>query len=265
MKIITVTTNNPLFIEMQYYSINKFCKFKNEFIVFNDAKNFKDITNFDDLTIKTQIENTCNKLNIKCINIPNERHRNIVSSSIRHGDSVNFITLFMINNPDTYFMIDCDMFFIDNFNIADFEKYNFCYVEQSRTIHNKQVCYPWPNLFYINMNNITNKKLINWSPHSGLDSGGKNAKWLTTLPNSDVFKIQYLSSCNWSSEQIPPNINQNIKVFLENDTRNKNNKYFSEIYNNNIFHYRGGSNWMNQSKNTHDNLTFLLQKTLHAL
>jgi len=265
MKIITVTTNNPLFIEMQHYSINKFCKFQNEFIVFNDAKKFRDITNFGDLTIKTQIENTCNKLNIKCVSIPNDQHKNITNASDRHGDSVNFITRFMINNPDNYLMIDCDMFFIDNINIADFEKYNFCYVEQSRIIHNKQIFYPWPNLFYINMNNIINKDLMNWSPDTGLDSGGKNAKWLTTLQDTDVFKIPHLSSGNWSSEQIPPNVNPNIKVFLENDTRNQHNKYFSEIYNNNIFHYRGGSNWMNQSKNMHNNLTLLLQKTLCEL
>ena len=126
MKIITVTTNNPLFIEMQYNSINKFCKFNNEFIVFNDAKDFSDITNFGDLTIKTQIENTCNKLNIKCINIPNEHHKTIKrNASNRHGDSVNFITNYMINSPDKYLMIDCDMFFIDTINIADFEKYKF--------------------------------------------------------------------------------------------------------------------------------------------
>jgi hypothetical protein len=59
--------------------------------------------------------------------------------------------------------------------------------------------------------------------------------------------------------------NKSYFLFLDNDTRNVNNKYFAEIYNNNIFHYRAGSNWMNQSKNMHENLTLLLQKTLYSL
>jgi len=265
MKIITVTTNNPIFIEMQYNSIKKFCNFENEFIVFNDAKSWQDITNFYDTTIKNQITNTCNKLNIKCIDIPNEQHKNSQNVSVRHGDSVNFITNFMINNSDSYLMIDCDMFFIDNFNINFFEQFNFCYIEQSRNIDNEIIYYPWPNLFYININNIEHKNLINWLPCPGLDTGGKNKVWLSKLNNEKKYKIQYLSSCNWSSNQIPNNINLNIKFFLDNDVRNIDNTYFAEIYNNNILHYRGGSNWMNQKKDIHDILTNLLQKTLYNL
>ena len=64
---------------MQYNTINKFIKYKErvEFIVFNDAKDWPDITNFNDptTTIKTQIEQTCVSLEIQCINIPNQHHK----------------------------------------------------------------------------------------------------------------------------------------------------------------------------------------------
>ena len=47
--------------------------------------------------------------------------------------------------------------------------------------------------------------------------------------------------------------------FIKNDPRNTNGKYFCEIYDNKIFHYRAGTNWMNQNKEIHSkNLQKLL-------
>ena len=56
MKILTIATTNPLFIVIQYKTINKFIKCNEdvEFIVFNDSKDWPDITNFNDITIKKQ-------------------------------------------------------------------------------------------------------------------------------------------------------------------------------------------------------------------
>ena len=53
MKIITAVVNNPLFIEIQYYTLQKYFQGEYEFIVFNDAKQFPDFTNGNDITIKT--------------------------------------------------------------------------------------------------------------------------------------------------------------------------------------------------------------------
>jgi len=74
MKIITAVVNNPIFIEIQYYTLKKYFKGEYEFIVFNDAKEFPDFTNGNDITIKKQIDDICFKLNIKCININNNHH-----------------------------------------------------------------------------------------------------------------------------------------------------------------------------------------------
>jgi hypothetical protein len=104
MKIITIVTTNPIFIELQYKTINKFIKSNEEleFIVFNDSKDWPDITNFNDVSIKTNIVEICNRLGIKCINIPNSHHINEFNASKRHADSMNFITDFMIHNKDKY-------------------------------------------------------------------------------------------------------------------------------------------------------------------
>ena len=267
MKIVCVTTNNPVFIELQYNSIKKFFKSEKEpeIIIFNDAKNWPDLTNFNDTTMKQQIINMCKKLNIPCINIPNNHHRNQPSPSLRHGDSVNFISKFMLYNPDSYLMLDCDMFFIDYFDIKEFEKYDFCYINQSRTVNNNIINYPWPNYFYINIHNIPNKELLNWSTDEGLDAGGKNALWLSKLDKNKVLQINHLWSCHWNYQDLPKDININIRQFLDNDVRNTNGKYFAELYNEKILHYRGGSNWMNNSNEMHNRLTQLLKVTLSKI
>lgn len=264
MKIVSVFANNPIFIELLYNSIKKFFKSEKEYeiIIFNDAKTWPDITNFGDVTMKEQIINMCKKLNIHCINIPNNQHISQHSASVRHADSVNFITKFMLTYPDTYFMLDSDMFFVDYFDIKEFEKYYFCYINQSRNVNNKIINYPWPNLFYLNINEIPYKELINWSVAPGLDAGGKCHLWLSQLDKEKVLEIKHLWSCNWDEKDIPESINKNIKLFLDNDVRNEKGKYFSELYHKKILHYRAASNWMNNSYKLHNSMTNLLSETL---
>lgn len=260
MKILTIVTTNPTFIELQYKSINKFVKSNEsiEFIVFNDAKSWPDISNFNDINIKSKIVEMCNNLNIQCINIPNESHKQEFNSSQRHADSMNFITQYIINNKDTYFILDNDMFFVDNYNLKDLELYNIAYVEQIRIVKNKIYKYPWPNLFYINTKVTPNLELLQWDLMDGIDTGGKAGGWLLTLDKTKIKKIDILVSCMWDVTNIPNNINNNIKLFLKNDPRNVNGKYFSELLDSRILHYRGGSNWMLNSRKLHNNLTKLL-------
>jgi hypothetical protein len=264
MKIISVVVNNPIFIEMQYNSLKRFFKSEEAFelIVFNDAKDWQDITNFGDISMKSQITNTCGKLNIKCIDIPNSHHMYQNQPSIRHADSVNFMTKYMFENPDKYLMLDADMFFVDTFDISEFDKYYFCYINQERNVQNRIINYPWPNLFYININEIPNKELIDWSVDYGLDAGGKCANWLSRLNTEKVLKINHLYSCGWNEASLPEPVNKHIKTFLDNDVRNQNNKYFAELYHKKILHYRGGSNWMAQSFMVHNTMIKLLYEIL---
>ena len=91
MKVLTAVVNNPIFIEIQNYTLKKYMKCDYEFIVFNDAKGFPDFSNGNNPRIKIIIEELCKKLDIKCINIPNEQHINEESACIRCANSMNFI------------------------------------------------------------------------------------------------------------------------------------------------------------------------------
>ena len=46
MKVISIITNNPIFIELQYKSLKKYLHTDYEYIVFNDGKSWTDSTNF---------------------------------------------------------------------------------------------------------------------------------------------------------------------------------------------------------------------------
>jgi hypothetical protein len=278
MKIITSVVNNPIFIEIQYYTLKKYFKGDYEFIVFNDAKNFPDFTNGNDITIKQQIVDMCNSLNIQCINIPNNHHKHLMMSN-RHADTFNnHVVRYQIENPDKYLLLDSDMFLIDYFDIQKYANYDCAIVLQTRNNEG----YLWPGLCYLDMTKMKHFELINWSLIPGFDSGGMTKEWLkkqmgnTPMPNTDeirwtnkefhtndIYFMKHLWSCSWNINELPKNLHTNTKLieFLMNDTRNTNN-FFCEIYDNVFLHYRAGGNWRNEGLELHKTLSEKLKKTL---
>ena len=279
MKIITSVVNNPIFIEIQYYTLKKYFKGDYEFIVFNDAKNFPDFTNGNDITIKQQIVDMCNSLNIQCINIPNNHHKFNEYASTRCADSMNYILKYQTENPDKYLLLDSDMFLIDYFDIQKYENYDSAIVLQNR----ENINYFWNGIYYFDMSKMKHFELLNWNCCYKCDVGGMMQEWLkkqmgnTPMPNTDeirwtnkefhtndIYFIKHLWSCSWNINELPKNLHTNTKLieFLMNDTRNTNNNFFCEIYDNVFLHYRAGGNWRNEGLELHKTLSEKLKKTL---
>lgn len=285
MKVITAVVNNPIFIEIQYYTLKKYLKNDFEYIIFNDAKNFEDYTNYGDITIKNKIIEKCKELNIKCININNQNHTYNKDAAIRCAETMNIMLKYQLENPDIYLIIDSDMFLIDYLDIEKYEKYNSAVVLQSREYNNDLLYYIWNGIIYININKIKNKELLNWNLLLGItDVGGCMNRWLNNeLEENEkfplledirykninyrlknIYLIKHLWSLSWNKDEIPENLKSNEKLlnFLNNDPRNKNNKYFCEIYDDIFLHYRCGGNWQLEGKELHNNLSLLLKETL---
>ena len=281
MKIVTAVVNNPTFIEIQYNTLKKFFKGEYEFIVFNDAKSFPDFTNGGNTTIKNSIEMLCNKLEITCINIPNEQHKTNNSAHIRCADSMTFILNYQKNNPDKYLLLDSDMFLIDYFDINKYSQYDCAVVLQSR--NNFKVNYFWNGIYYFDMTKMKNLDLLNWTCCPGCDVGGMMQEWLQKqmkdkpIPNTDeirwknklfhtnnIYFIKHLWSCSWDITELPTNIIESSPIidFIKNDPRNSNNKFFCEIYDNVFLHYRAGGNWMNEGMDLHYNLSNNLYRSI---
>ena len=281
MKIVTSVVNNPIFIEIQYHTFKKYFQGDYEFIVFNDAKDFPDYTNDNDITIKQQIQDICNKLNITCINIPNEHHRQNRVASARTADSMNYILKYQINNPDKYLLLDSDMFLIDYFDINKYSEYNCAIVLQSRNEH--KLHYFWNGIYYFDMAKMKDMELLNWNCCVNCDTGGMMQEWLTkqmintAMPNTDeirytnkqmhrnnIYFMKHLWSCSWDIGELPKKLHDNrmLIYFLNNDIRNVNGKFFCEIYDDVFLHYRAGGNWRNEGLNLHNNLAQFLKECL---
>lgn len=262
MKIITPATNNVDFIKLQHASFIKYVKTPYEFIVFNDGKDFPDWTNYGDSGIRLKIENVCIELGITCINVPNKHHRNEQRAGKRHSDTVTFMTKYMFNNPDLYFQIDSDMFFVCDFEFSKFEKYDCAVIRQN----NSNFDYIWPNLFYFNILKLQFKENIDWDGAPGADTGGKMSKWLELYESNcpeNIYFIKHLPSCTWQETDVPKELlTDKLIKFLKNDMRNRSGKFWCELYDSNILHYRAGSNWNNEGKNIHNLLTERLIQAL---
>lgn len=272
MKIISIITNNPIFIEMQYLTLKKFVKEDYQYIIFNDGKSFPDKTNYYNIDRgKNSIFNKCYELNILCINIPNDHHRTKLSASARHVDSLKFIQNYMINNIDEYLLLDGDMFLINNLDLNIYRNYHSAFVLDDRPNYNLK--YMWANIFYFNMFKISNFNEISFDFVTGGDSASATSIWLNSYNiNLPTRKDIYNPSCNilfknkyfyymlltcrtleWDELNIPIFLkNTKLLEFIKNDVRNKNSKFFSEVYDNKFFHFRAGSNWMHNLDETHD-------------
>ena len=281
MKIVTAVVNNPTFIEIQYNTLKKFFKGEYEFIVFNDAKSFPDFTNGGNPTIKNSLEMLCNKLEITCINIPNEQHKTNSNAAIRCADSMTFILDYQKKNPDKYLLLDSDMFLIDYFDINKYSQYDCAIVLQSR--NDSKINYFWNGIYYFDMTKMKNLDLLNWSCCPGCDTGGMTQEWLQKqmkdkpIPNTDeirwknelfhtnnIYFIKHLWSCSWDITELPTNIIESSPIidFIKNDPRNSNNKFFCEIYDNVFLHYRAGGNWLNEGMDLHYNLSNNLYRSI---
>lgn len=278
MKIITSVVNSTDFIEIQHRTLQKYFKGQYEFIVFNDAKEFNDVTNGGDLTLKTKIRETCRALNILCIDVVNKHHVNMVMSC-RHADTFNNNVLpYQLQHPDKYLLLDSDMFLIDYFDPARYENFECAIVLQSR---NESTHYFWPGLCYIDFTQIKHKELLDWRCGHGCDSGGMMKDWLnlqmgeTPFPKADdmaeqifssqsIYLIRHLASGSWNESEIPENIKCNTQLvnFIAEDSRNTNGKFFCEIYDGVFLHYRAGGNWRNEGMTLHKSNSAKLKQLL---
>ena len=270
MKVVTAVVNNPIFIEIQYYTLKKYMTCDYEFIVFNDAKDFDDFTNGGDITIKATIKNICDQLNIQCININNRHHANknnrfCQEPSHRTADSMNVILEYQKQHHDYYLLLDSDMFLIDYFNISDYDKYDCSVVLQHRKdIDTKtDIYYIWNGIYYFNIHRL-DTSLKNWGLTYTTDTGGRMSNWLKSLLSKEDDKVhfmKYLKSGEWNIQDIPVNLKTNERLlrFLQSDIRNINSNFFCELYDDKFFHYRAGGNWEKRNFKLHVELSHQLK------
>ena len=276
MIIVVPVVNNPDFIEIQYACLKKHMKSAYEYVVFNDAKDFPDFTNGGDLSLRQQIRDTCTRLGVLCVEIPNAYHEQLKNVSVRAEHSFNFILEFMKRYPQKYLILDSDMFPVADFSEEDYAAYDAAVVLQKRA----EIVYFWHGVCYMDMLRMKNQELLNWDQTPGTDTGGSMQAWLLRqavggTPDTDLIRrsteqytgdglyyIRHLWSCSWDASELPDRLKGQLQEFLERDPRNKDGKYFCELYDGRFLHYRAGCNWLGEGLELHRRLTAELKRVL---
>jgi hypothetical protein len=208
MKTIIVSTHcsRTDFIEYQYKTFKKFIKCEYEYIVCNDAKEKGDLINFNNSNIKNEIKEKCDNLGIKCIDVPQNLHKdrrilfpNTIEPNSDHPSARTSVAIQYIYNWvnnygfDYLIIIDADMFLIDYIDINDFSNFDIAYIPQSRCVNNTIVNYMWNGLIIINNKNLFNFDKLNFDTGKvngiGVDTGGQTHFWLEKYKKQVTIKI----------------------------------------------------------------------------
>lgn len=280
MKVITAVVNNPTFIRIQHATLQKYFQGDFEFIVFDDSKPFPDFTNGYDISVKTQIQSVCKSLGISCIQIPNDHHRQIQSASIRCADAINFMLQYQLQHPDKYLCLDSDMFLIRPFHPSRYENFKCAVIISKRDT----ITYLWNGLYYFDIPKLKHLDILNWNMYPGCDTGGMTHKWLSlmldgsvpptpeelrygnNIATSSVLFLHHLWSCTWDLSELPSNLfDSELISFLQSDPRNKDGKFFCELFDDIFLHYRAGGNWRQEGMNLHIQLAKRLETVLTNL
>jgi len=268
MKIISAVVNNPLFIEIQYKTLQRYFKGEFELIIFNDGKAFIDTSNGGDITMKKQISDTCKKLGLTCITVDNDNQQTC-NMSERHSHVFNnYILPYQRLHPDPYLLLDSDMFLVDDFYPQQYLSKHSVVVPQYKQIKDiGSIYYIWPGLCFMDFRIISHQELLDWNCCPGLDTGGMMKNWLVSQEDSNfcikdfsghqrnkIYGIKHLSSCSWNATHLPKRL-FSLLNFLEKDPRNKDGNFFCELYDDVFLHYRAGSNWIGEGMTLHQELS----------
>jgi hypothetical protein len=201
--IITHNYNQPHFIELQQRCFQKFLKDPYEYVVFNDA---------NDETIAQQIVDTCGKLNIRCIRIPQTGRVTIPFPHImswasnRHAQAIQYsMDVLGYAHNDLVVLIDADMFLVEKFCILDFlQDYDIAGLRQASK--NNQITYLWPALIFFRMNNLPNKSDMKFFPaiieQQSVDTGGYLYYYLRANPQVKTMFFNQPGRILWYDNQL---------------------------------------------------------------
>jgi hypothetical protein len=203
--LFAIHHNRPDFMKLQYKCLKKFLAEKNDFdfIVMSDATDKK---------CKKGIEDGCKKLDIKCVNFPQELHHTGVlidtmkqlgvekrfngsHPCVRHCQLVRFaLENFGIYSDDIVGIMDGDIFLIRDFSIREYLKKHDLIGTLQYTCDGKGPDYIWIGLSFFNLNKLPSPRTLNFDltyvDEILLDSGGSTYWYLKDNPSARAKKYQ---------------------------------------------------------------------------
>ena len=232
--IICVVYNTPQFITYQFRSIKKFFKTSFRYVICDNSPS---------IVMSDQIKNECQKLDIGYHRVPN-----CSSSDASEGCAKSCqysIQHLGINHPGLVLLIDCDMFFIEYFDIELHMK--DC--DLSGIYQMKEHIRYFTNQFLIfNMNTLKDKASIDLScgiiDNVRVDVGGYLYHYMMNHPEIRInYIVDYICTNAYNEKFIRGKIRDKaiLSYFLEE--LHISGPYPELYLNQCLLHYRSGTNW----------------------
>jgi hypothetical protein len=262
--ILTSAYNRPDFVEIQYKTFKKFLLDDYEYVVFNDAK---------EPVLQHAIENICAKWGIHCINIPQSIHdlpylerlpeEEFHSPTVRNANVVQYaLNSIGFSHNGIVIIIDSDMFLVKPFSIEDYlADYEIAGVQQSYSHNGTVVEYLWIGIAFLDMAKLPKKNEINFNcgriEGVPVDAGGYTYYYLQSHPELKLRPFGSLHSDNIPSHCDAKDVELEDKqlAFVRAGLLN-----VEFLLNGTFFHYRGGTNWDNQTRAYHEKKTSLFNE-----
>jgi hypothetical protein len=261
--IITHSYNRADFIEIQHKTFKRFLQDEYEFVVFNDAR---------DEVIRQQIVDTCKRLGIQCVRIPQEIHKRPYlyrmpgedknHPSVRTSNVIQYsLNTLGFSHGDIVAIFDSDMFVIQPLSIRKYLKgYHIAAVEQARG----RIHYIWNGLVFLDMPHLPQKRTLNFNcgiiKGQACDTAGYTYYYFRDHPEVRLRKMPLLHINNIKPEVDLKDVHAPIREFIEKKPDN-----VEFLLNFSVLHYRSGGNWDYRSQEYHQRKTRLFHEFLNKI
>jgi len=238
--IITHVHSRPDFIELHVKTFKAFLKDDYEYVVFNDAANEN---------MCKQMEQTCQRLGVKCIRIPQHLHVR-PDAGARHMDGIRYsLEIMGFEHDGIVLMIDSDMFLIRPFSVVEYmQGYALIGGAQYRSNETQQVTYIFPGLVFMDMGALPNKRSLNFDGGyiHGLacDVGGHLYYYMQNNPGLKYKLFNPLSTNHLpATEKELQELGYDSRTihFIKSLRPEQGMEFHAD--NNFLHYYAGGSNW----------------------
>lgn len=222
IKIYSFQFNDPEFLYYQFLTFKKFIKEEHKLICVNNS--------FDKPHERKAIQDKAIELNIPHYIPQNVEH---MGAGRSHQTAINWVWKnFIVSSNDINIIVDHDIFLINDFHIDT--NYDVTGVMQGRGNHIK---YFHPGFMVIN-NTLKDKDTVCFKGEKidgyDCDSGGNWHHYIMMHPE---LKIKGINLVNICQEQ------GNLHVLPDNARSGYNESDCIQVCDNNIIHFRNGSNW----------------------
>lgn len=262
-KVIIATSayNRTDFIEWQDKTFKKFVKDDYEFVVFNDAR---------DNHICSQIEETCRRLNLRCIRFPQHLHNkpymhrepweDYNHASVRCSNVVQYqFDTIGFNHDDIFVTLDSDLILVRPISFREHLKdHPISSLVQSREAKGKKVEYMWIGIIFMDIPKLPD--VVSFNVNCGVidgvnvDAGGYTGQYLKNYPE---ITPRWVNSHGINDPKVWGDFPEHWQNMIDHQVTFIHDFHFA--------HYYAGSNWPGYSNEEIHERTVLFNQFLDTL